>query len=373
MEKTKIKTETKAKNFFEIMKYAGAFVAWVIGSGFATGQEILQFFGSYSYKSIAVLVVNFFGFLVIGLILVSKGFDNKENKDFNHYRFYCGKTVGKIYSVIIPVTILLIISVLISAAGATLNQYYSVNRYLGSIILATLILAAYLVGFERMVKIVSSVSPLVIIFAVFVGTFTVLRDYRSFSDIGNYTEQLSAFNAAPHWLLSSVLYISLNFLSGSAYYTELGKTAKSKKNIKAGAILGALALMVTITLMTFAILLNAKHILSVPVPTLFLAEKISGVFGTVFSVTLILGMFAASSTMVWSFCSGFFKNDKKKNKLFSVFTVAFCLVVGFTPFGNLLSVVYPMIGYAGLFFIFAVLFKGTVNKKTDKKAKNKAE
>jgi uncharacterized membrane protein YkvI len=30
-----------------VIKYTGAFIAWVIGSGFATGQEALQFFSSY--------------------------------------------------------------------------------------------------------------------------------------------------------------------------------------------------------------------------------------------------------------------------------------------------------------------------------------
>lgn len=39
----------------QVIKFAGAFIAWVIGSGFATGQEILQFFSSYGYLSYAVV------------------------------------------------------------------------------------------------------------------------------------------------------------------------------------------------------------------------------------------------------------------------------------------------------------------------------
>ena len=38
-------------NFKKVFKTAGAFMAWVIGSGFATGQEVLQFFSSYGYHS----------------------------------------------------------------------------------------------------------------------------------------------------------------------------------------------------------------------------------------------------------------------------------------------------------------------------------
>ncbi|MEG2939940.1 MAG: hypothetical protein RR829_06895, partial [Oscillospiraceae bacterium] len=30
-----------------VLSYAGAFMAFLIGSGFATGQEVLQYFASY--------------------------------------------------------------------------------------------------------------------------------------------------------------------------------------------------------------------------------------------------------------------------------------------------------------------------------------
>lgn len=344
------------------IKYAGAFVAWVIGSGFATGQEILQFFSSYGYKSIAVLAVNLVGFAVLGVIILTKGFDNKGTENLNHYEYYCGKYIGKAYSVIIPVTLFMIISVLLSAAGATLNQYYSINPYLGSGLMAALILSAYLLGFEKMVKIVSGISPFVIVFSIFVGVFTVIRDRGAFGEIGNYTAQLAQFNTAPHWAISSVLYLSLNFLSGSKYYTELGKSAESRKSAKLGALIGSVALLVTIAAISFAILLNADSILSVSVPTLFLADKISGVFGAVFSVILLMGMFVSSATTLWSICSGVFKNDVKKNRIFSVATVVVCLALGFVPFGSLVSVVYPLIGYAGLVFIGAVIYKGFSKK-----------
>lgn len=49
-----------------VIKYTGAFIAWVIGSGFATGQEALQFFSSYGYLSYGVLLVNLIGFLFWG-------------------------------------------------------------------------------------------------------------------------------------------------------------------------------------------------------------------------------------------------------------------------------------------------------------------
>lgn len=36
-------------SFSDINKIAGGFVAWIIGAGFATGREILNFFASFGY------------------------------------------------------------------------------------------------------------------------------------------------------------------------------------------------------------------------------------------------------------------------------------------------------------------------------------
>ena len=163
-----------------VLKYAGAYIAWVIGSGFATGQEILQFFSSYGEHSLSVLVVNLIGFTLLGIILLSVGFEHKDTPGFNHYEHYCGKWIGKIYRIVIPVTLALLISVLISAAGATVQQYFGLNPVLGSGIMAILILIVYLAGFEKMVRIVSGISPFSHILLFFLCFFSVVLFIISF-------------------------------------------------------------------------------------------------------------------------------------------------------------------------------------------------
>lgn len=340
-----------------VLKYAGAYIAWVIGSGFATGQEILQFFSSFGEHSLAVLAVNLVGFTVLGIILLSVGFDHKDKSDFNHYEHYCGKWIGKAYRIVIPVTLALLIAVLISAAGATAQQYFGLNPIMGSGIMAVLILAVYLAGFEKMVRIVSGISPFVIAFTVFVGITTLLKDANTLSDAEAFSA-LEASQAAPHWLLSALLYLSLNFICGSTYYTALGRTADTRENALTGVLVGAVVILITLTVMNYAILSNAREIAVYPVPTLYLARKISKVFAAIFSVILLMGMFSSCATTVWSFCSECFAKDPRKNKIFSVIVVCLCTGLGFVPFGNLMSVVYPMIGYAGLIYMAAVLWKG---------------
>ena len=346
-----------------VMKFAGAFIAWVIGSGFATGQEILQFFTSYGYLSYGVVILDLIGFLLLGKVLMTTGYLHRNDSGFNHFTYFCGRRIGTFYSWLIPITILLIMAVLISGAGYTLFEYYGVNPYIGSLLMASMVLCAYLVGFERLVKIVSAIGPMIILFTLFVGLITVFRDFGSFSTARQYEAALEDSRSAPNWVISSVLYLSLNFLSGSTYFTALGMTARSRNDAKWGAVFGAATLIVAIACMNTAILLNLEHASTLAIPALYLARKISYLFGAAFSVILVLGIFSSCSTMMWTVCSRFSGFTGIGGRKIAVAVSIFTFVLGLLPFGRLVNVFYPFVGYLGLIFIGCVVYYGISNIK----------
>ena len=346
------------------MKYAGAFIAWVIGSGFATGQEILQFFTSYGYYSYGVVILNLVGFLFLGNMLMTTGYAHKKDGGFNHY---CGKRAGTFYSWLVLGTLLLLIAVLVSGAGAALSEYYGLNRYIGSLIMSALVLGAYLVGFERLIRIVSAIGPVIIVFTLFVGVVTVIRDFGNITQAGEYGTALAGLRPSPSWMVSSVLYLSLNFLSGSTYFTALGMTAKSRKDAKWGAIWGAATLVLSIAIMNTAILLHGGTAASLSVPTLYLAKEISFVLGAVFSIVLVLGIFSSCSTMMWTVCSRFSFSAPGRNRMAAAAVAVFAFLLGMLPFSRLINVFYPFVGYMGLIYIGCVACKGLRPLKTYKK------
>lgn len=317
-----------------VLRIAGAFIAWMIGSGFATGREILQFFSSYGYVSYGVIIVNLLGFVVLGRILLATGREHQEST-FNHFTYYCGEKLGTLYSWLVPVTLFLIISVMISASGSTLSEYFGVNRHLGSALMAIMVVGAYLVGFEKLVKIISSLGPLIILFALIVGLVTVVHDFGNFPNIAQYQDTLALSKPAPNWMLSAVLYMSLCLFTASTYYTELGKSATDKNEAKLGATLGAVVFVLALAIMNTAILLNAKEIVNLQIPTLYLASKISYVLGGMFSVILVLGMFSSCAAMMWSVSSRFYTEDIRKNKMFAIAIGVAALILGQFSFSKL--------------------------------------
>ena len=69
-----------------VIKYAGAFIAFMIGSGFATGQEIMQFFTSYGIYSLGGIIISMVLFSYMGSVLMGFGYKHKDNANINAFQ-----------------------------------------------------------------------------------------------------------------------------------------------------------------------------------------------------------------------------------------------------------------------------------------------
>ena len=344
-------------NWGGVFRCAGGFMAWGIGSGFATGQEVLQFFTSYGYKSFLIVLVNLAGFLLVGTALLTTGYQKREDDNFDQLQYYCGRRLGTFYSWMIPVTLVPSMSVLISGAGATLNEYYGLNHYVGAALMAGAVLVTYFMGFNRLVKVLSFIGPSIIAFCLLIGVITVVRDLGNMDNVPQFEVALAAKQSSPNWIISAALYVSYNFLCGSVYYTQLGKTTSSLCEARLGAVIGALALIAAITVISTAILLNGGDAAALAIPNLYLAKKISWMLGAVFSIFLVLGIFSSCSAMMWIVCRKFSFKDPKKDRLVAITIAAGTFLMGLLSFGDLIATLYPFIGYCGLVYMVGVIYK----------------
>lgn len=84
-------------NIKTVISFAGAYVATVIGSGFATGQEILQFFTFYGYAGIIGGIISMVLFSWFGAEVIDKGRELKLKEPIKIYQVYCGKYLGTFF------------------------------------------------------------------------------------------------------------------------------------------------------------------------------------------------------------------------------------------------------------------------------------
>ena len=337
-----------------VIKIAGAYVAWVMGSGFATGQEILQFFTSYGYTSVILIVMNLAGFLLIGPMILQAGF---ENGDESHFQYFCGRRLGTFCDWFLPVSMFAGMVILISGAGATLQEYYGLNHYVGALIMAAAALTAYIAGFQRFIRVVSFIGPAIIAFVVVIETVTLFRDWGGLANVNDYPLEMEAKQPVAFPWLSGLLYISYNLSGGSKYYSALGRSANTAREAVWGAVIGTIALMAAIMLMNGAMLTDIGQTAVQDVPTLYLTKKISYSLGAVFSIILIMGIFSSCSAMLWTVSEKFVKQGTAKSRIFAACVCLAAFLLGLLPFAALVGRIYTVLGYIGLLFAGCVIYR----------------
>src|SRR5690625_2293033 len=130
----------KSISFKRVATIAGAMCAYWMGSGFATGQEILQFFTTSGIKGILSTII----FLVITgtttYFISSAGQKEQFNNPFDIFVYYGGKWIGNFYIWFSVVIMYCVLIVILAGGGASLHQFYNIPTYAGIIIIGVLAL-----------------------------------------------------------------------------------------------------------------------------------------------------------------------------------------------------------------------------------------
>lgn len=348
----------RGMSIWNVVKFAGAYIAFVIGSGFATGQEIMQFFTIYGYGSVGAVLISMAIFSLVGAWIMGAGYEYRKEKEFSTYLFFCGRGLGTVLEYIIPVFLFGSVVIMLSGAGATLHEYYGLNHYVGCLLMAVLVLGVFLAGLSRLVDIIGLLGPIIVLFAAGIGAFTLLHHWEGLQMAEGAAEWARATRQVSlDWWVSGVLYAAYNLLSAAFFLSALGKTAGSRSEAVAGGITGGIVLMLGTLVMNLALLSDLDHVLQMKIPTLYLARQISPALGAVFSVILVAGIFSTAAPMLWTICTETAGEGNGIAKITAVVVTVGAFFCGLLPFDVLIGILYPLMGCMGIVLVSCVVWK----------------
>ena len=349
-------------NILNVIKIAGAFIAFIIGSGFATGQEIMQFFTSNGLYSLVSILISLILFVYFGSTIMSSGFDYGEYEKYSPYKYFCGDKVGLFYEYFVPVLLFISVVVMISGAGATLQEYYNLNYYVGCAMMTNLVLIAFICGLNGLVNIIGFIGPVIVIFSLLVGFIILFENLDGLKNISQAMTEVNLTKAGGNCIKSGVLYTSYNMVSGLFFFTALANSANNKEEAKLGATVGSLLLMIVILVMNFALLSKIKNIYKLSIPTLYFAKSISPLLGKIFSIILLCGIFSTAAPNFWTVCNKISKQGRYNEKIVALIISMGAFLGGLFPFEKLVSKVYPLTGILGILLFICIFFK-QISKK----------
>ncbi|MGG3497515.1 hypothetical protein ABES08_17525 [Peribacillus simplex] len=105
-----------------IFQIAAVYVGTVVGAGFATGKEIVEFFTRYGfYGFIGILIAGYiFIFTGTKIMLISARIRASSYEEFNEFLF--GKKIAGIINIFFLIMLLGVTAVMISGSGAVFEE-----------------------------------------------------------------------------------------------------------------------------------------------------------------------------------------------------------------------------------------------------------
>ena len=356
----------------------------LMGGGYATGREIIEYggkFGAYGWVS---GVFTFFTFAVIAVLT----FELARIYRIYDYKSILQQIIGKawpIYDILYVILLFLIISIMASATGEILQQTIGLNYMVGVVILILIVAFLNFFGSAFIAKF-ETYGTIALYAAYIIFTIMVISANKDNIATVMATQDTSYVENAtlPMAMVTGIIYASYNLSAIPAGLFTLRAQTKRSESIISG-IIGALLMTIPWFLTYFAVMgyYPDDSIIGASVPWLVMLQSVSDsnipvlVFGVVAGWTLI----ETATGMIHALLERLDHSLEEKNqeplspKKRGIITAAILVVaIFFSKIGiiNLISMGYSALAYGFILFyllplVTVGLYKVIKNGKVPKK------
>ncbi len=153
-------------SFKDVCRIAGAFVGVIVGAGFASGQEILQFFASFGLVGLIGCVVSgaLFALLSMAFSTMGQRLAAESHKEVVHAML--GRHLGLVFDVLITFFLFAITVVMLAGAGSLLNQWLGVPEVWGSVLATVFTILIVCLDIRSVIAFIGTVTPSVASFSL---------------------------------------------------------------------------------------------------------------------------------------------------------------------------------------------------------------
>ncbi|MCU5745436.1 hypothetical protein N9R04_01705 [Staphylococcus sp. SQ8-PEA] len=341
-----------------------AYLSFIVGAGFTTGQELLQFYvnhGNYAYLGAIVTGV----IVTFGTRQISKvGYRlNADTYEVSLHSLF-GKKVGTLIDYITIFFLFGLTVIMIAGGGSALNQGFDVPKWVGSLAIVVLLFIVLQLRFNKILALLGFVTPFLVVVVLVIAGYNILNPSISFDQVHAYVKPDKA--SSHYWWWDAIDYGGLIIGNSFSFLTIVGSNAMSHKTARRGAYYGGFVFSLLLLLMVAGLLANIKAANSVDIPTLLLANEIHPWLGILMSAVMFGVIFNSCIGMLYPFLTRFSEHKTKKYALLLTISLVAAFLLSFVGFVQLVNVVFPIFGIIGLIIVGALLLRWIYNKRADK-------
>jgi uncharacterized membrane protein YkvI len=244
------------------------FQSIVIAGGYGTGRELVEFF--LNYGTLGGLLAMWLVSTVIWSAVCAVTFELARMTRSYEYRKFCRQLLGSFwwpYEVCYLLVMVIVLSVIAAAAGAIVQQIFSLPYYVGVVLMMFAVGFLTLKGTALVEKFFSFWS--FVLYAVYI--VFLYACFRSFgSDI---VAGLSTMEVKPGWFRGGIEYAAYNVGTLPAVLFTIRHLERRREALVSGILAGPIAIIPGF-LFFLAMAGDYPHILGETVPSVFLLNRV---------------------------------------------------------------------------------------------------
>ncbi len=338
-----------------IIKVACIYAASIIGAGFASGQEIMQFFSIYRTGGFYGIVLAGVLFAAVGCTVLEKVYSERI-RNYEEFLFPTfGWLAGWLLEIAVTTFMLCLFCIMIAGSGDVISEKLGIPFRYAALIMGLLSMALIFTNIKGIVTLSTFVTPVLIIGIMLAGLYIIFYGNSEVFKITGFLKRLSG-----NWFLSSLLYVCYNSILAIVMMCSLLPYLKTRRTARMGGILGGALLSLAALVINAAIFLFYPAAFEKELPLLSILKSFSNSAGNIYAVILWLAMLVSAVTSGFCFTDRISATLKLNRRLVAVILCAAAVPLSTLGFSRLIAAIYPVFGYLGLFMILVILVQETV-------------
>lgn len=348
-----------------IFNIALAYVGVVIGAGLSSGQDLMQYFVGFGKWGIIGTIVLGIISVIFGKIIITLGSYYRSNDHYEVLSQIAGPITNIILDIALIISCFVVGFVMIAGAGSNLNQQFGLPFWLGGLICALLVISVSFLDFEKITNVLGIFTPLVFIMIMIMGAYTFIGRSFNFEELEAISSTISS--PMPNVWISLLNYFALTAMTGVSMAFVLGGSIMRIGVAEKSGTLGGLVVSIIITVTTCILYANVKLVSTVDIPMLAIAKKIHPIFSLVYALIIFGLIFNTAFSLFYALAKRFSSNKPKRFYPIMIVTVAVGYGLSFMGFKELVSIMYPLLGYIG-FLMLIILALAWIKERTNIKS-----
>ncbi|KKO80536.1 MULTISPECIES: membrane protein [Corynebacterium] len=328
-----------------------AFIGVVVGAGFASGQEALQYFVAFGNMGLWGVLLASALMIITGVAILQLGSYFQADEHTAVYDNISGPIVSRILDWGTLATLFSIGFVMFAGGGSTISQQFEgVPIWVGGAIMLVLVLLVGLLDVDKVSNVIGAITPFIIIFVVLATGYTIIVTDVDWSQANEFAVN-NVESPLSNWWLAALNYTGLNVMCAVSMSIVIGGNILDNRAVGVGGLIGGFFYLLLLALLVVSLYMVAPEVYKQDLPVLTLINHVNPALGY-FMTFIIYGM--VFNTAIGMFYAMGKRLTRKKPKLFYPVYAGACVVgfiLSFIGFKQLVSSVYPILGWIGLLMI----------------------